>query len=440
MITETNKTLAQWAMEYALKNGCQASRVALYNGSNSSFEVRDMKIDRLQQASENSLVMHLFVDGRYGTFSTNRLHRHELETFIGNAIDSTRYLAQDRARTLPPASLYFRGADDNDLHLFDPRFDDIRPDDKVSLAMQTCHEMMGQDPRIISANASFCDEKEFRYVVASNGLEARAAGSAFSLTAGVSIRGEGDARPEGDWYDTSLYFDTLMKEGIGTKALRRALDKLGQRKAPSGNYRMVVDNLNAARLLSPLIGAINGAAVQQKNTFLPDSLDRQVLGANVTLTDEPHRPKAPGARYFDHEGVATAPREVFRNGVLKTYYIDTYYANKMQTAQTISGPSILTLQGGERDMDGLVAATGKGILVTGFNGGNCNSSTGDFSYGIEGFLIDNGTLLHPLSEMNITGNMLTLWNSLSEAGNDPRLSSAWRIPSLAFEEVDFSGL
>ena len=79
MITNENKKLAQWAMEFALKNGCQASRVSLYNGSSSSFEIRDMKIDRLQQASENSLVIQLFVDGRYGSFSTNRLDKKELE-------------------------------------------------------------------------------------------------------------------------------------------------------------------------------------------------------------------------------------------------------------------------------------------------------------------------------------------------------------------------
>ena len=53
MITNENKKLAQWAMEYALKNGCQSSRVTLYNGSSSSFEIRDMKIDRLQRPSTN---------------------------------------------------------------------------------------------------------------------------------------------------------------------------------------------------------------------------------------------------------------------------------------------------------------------------------------------------------------------------------------------------
>lgn len=62
MITNENKKFTGWPMEYALKNGCQASRVAIYNGSSSSFEIRDMKIDRLQQSIENSMVIHLFVD------------------------------------------------------------------------------------------------------------------------------------------------------------------------------------------------------------------------------------------------------------------------------------------------------------------------------------------------------------------------------------------
>ena len=74
------------------------------------------------------------------------------------------------------------------------------------------------------------------------------------------------------------------------------------------------------------------------------------------------------------------------------------------------------------------------------DGGNSNSSTGDFSYGIEGFLIENGKLTQPVSEMNVTGNLITLWNSLVATGNDPRLNSSWRIPSLVFEGVDFSGL
>lgn len=439
MITNENKKLARWAMEYALKNGCQASRVAVYNGSSSTFEIRDMKVDRLHQASENSMVLHLFVDGRYGSYSTNRLDRKELEKFIQGSVATTRFLAEDKARALPDASRYYTGGRP-DLGTFDPAFDTIDPDEKVAAAMRVCEEMMGKDERLISANASYNDEKNFKYMVASNGFEGETSGSSFSLSASASIRGEGDARPESYWYESSLYFNELPKEGIGREALARALRKLGQKKIASGKYQMVVDNMNADQLLSPVIGALYGSSIQQKNSFLLDKIGQPVGSPVFNLIDEPHLPQAYGARYFDNEGVATRRTPVFENGVLKTYYIDTYSARKMEVEPTISSPSLLVLTPGAKDLDGLVGSVPKGILVTGFNGGNCNSTTGDFSYGVEGFLIENGCLAQPVSEMNVTGNMITLWNNLREAGNDARPSSSWRIPSLLFDGVSFSGL
>ncbi|GHT29845.1 modulator protein [Bacteroidia bacterium] len=439
MIKKEQKALAQWAMEFALKNGCQASRIILYSGSSSTFEVRDMKIDRLTQASESSLQVQLFVDGRYGSFSTNRLDKAELEKFVLSGIASTRYLAEDKARALPDPSLYYKGGG-TDLKLVDPRFDSINPDDKLKLAMNVCSEIMGKDPRIISANSGFGDEQIDRYIIVSNGFEGENTSSSFSLEGSVSIKGDGEARPESFWYDASLFYDSLIKEGIGTKALERTLRKLGQKKTSSGKYTMVVDNMNSARLLSPVLASLTGSAIQQKNSFMLDKLGQKVVGDKVTLIDEPHLLSSPGARYFDSEGIATKRMPIFENGVLQTYFIDTYYANKLGVKSTISSPSILTLQQGNKDVDGLVASVAKGILVTGFNGGNCNSSTGDFSYGVEGFLIENGKLTQPISEMNATGNMLTLWSHLAEVGNDPRKSSSYKIPSLLFEGVDFSGL
>ena len=104
MITDNNKALTQWAMDFALKNGAQSAKLVLYNNSSSSFELRNAKMDRLQQSTENGLSISLYVDGRYGSFSTNRLDKKELETLILNGIESTRYLAPDelmpRYRTL----------------------------------------------------------------------------------------------------------------------------------------------------------------------------------------------------------------------------------------------------------------------------------------------------------------------------------------------------
>lgn len=439
MLTIENKKLAQWALDYALKNGCQSAKVSLYSGSNTSFDLRDAKMDKLQQASESGMSLYLYVEGRYGTYSTNRLDKKELETFIKNGIESTRFLAKDEARTLPDVSRYYKGGMP-DLQLRDPNFGTLNPDDKVAMARNIAEEVLGKDERIISVESSYSEGDGFNYQITSNGFEGETQSSWHSLSASVAVKGDGEARPSSYWYESSLYLDKLIKEGIGRKALERTLRKIGQQKTASGKYTMVVDPLNSGQLLRPMLSALYGSALQQKNSFLLDKIGQKVGSDKFTLKDEPHLIGASGARYFDAEGVATKPHAVFDKGVLQTYYIDTYNANKMNVNPTIANPSILVMQTGSKDLDGLIADVNRGILVTGFNGGNSNSSTGDFSYGIEGFLIENGKLTTPLSEMNITGNMVTLWNSLVETGNDPRLNSSWRIPSLVFEGVDFSGM
>jgi PmbA protein len=85
-------------------------------------------------------------------------------------------------------------------------------------------------------------------------------------------------------------------------------------------------------------------------------------------------------------------------------------------------------------------AAGKGILVTGFLGGNSNSTTGDFSLGVNGFYFENGKLVQPVQEMNIAGNLLEFWKRLKEVGNDPFANSPLRTPSLLFDDVLFSGV
>ena len=78
---------------------------------------------------------------------------------------------------------------------------------------------------------------------------------------------------------------------------------------------------------------------------------------------------------------------------------------------------------------------GSGILVTDFNGGNCNSATGDFSYGVSGFLFENGKITSPIDSMLITGNMTDLWSNLLAAGSDPVPGMSRQVPTLAFRDV-----
>ena len=301
--------------------------------------------------------------------------------------------------------------------------------------------------RSVSVNTEYGDMLEYQYMIDSQGFEGDMLQSNFTVSAECSVKGRGKARSEGWWYESALHYKDFSYKGCGEKALERALAKLNPKELEGGKMNMIVDNTSASRLVSPIFQALNGSNIQQRNSFLLNKKGEKVFSEKMTLLDNPHWKGMSGSRYFDGDGLATKPMDIIRNGVVETYYINTYSANKMECDPTVESASVPYFSLDEfapehrnltyKDM---IKIMGKGVLVTGFNGGNCNGLTGDFSYGIEGFYFENGEILFPVREMNITGNIVSLWNNLALVGNDARTCSRWLIPSLAFENVDFTGI
>jgi len=426
-------------MNHALKKGAQEVSVSVFDSRSNSVEVREEKIDKLEQATQSGLTIRLMVDKKYSAHSTNRLSKSgELERFVEEAIAGTRFLAEDKYRTLPDPSLYYRGGG-QELKTSDPGFAGIDPQERIDAAFAVEKEVLGVDDRIISVTASYSDGASTRVMVTSNGFEGDSSGTYYGLNASVSVKG-GEARPESYWSESSNFYNNLIRTGIGTRALERALGKIGQGKIESGRLPMVVENRQTGRLLGPMISALSGSAIQQKNSFLIDKLDMKVASEKLSITDDPFIISGRASRLFDSEGIATGKRMVFDHGILKTYFIDTYYGKKLGMEPNSGDTTNLLFETGERDLEGLIASLERGILITGFNGGNSNGTTGDFSYGIDGFLVEKGKIVRPVSEMNISGNMKELWMNLAEVGTDINKNASWQTPSMLFSGVDFSGI
>ena len=438
-------SIVEKALQMAREAGAEQARIALERSVENSATVLDGKLDKMLSSSGSTLFIQLYLEGRYGSFSTNRLEEAPLRDFIRNAAASTRLITPDPCRRLPDPALCYHGPA-IDLQQYDPAIETLTPESRRDRALISCEEILGAHRRLLSVETEWGDTIDYSYTADSQGFAGETLQSTHTINANVSIRGRGDERPEAWWYRSGIRLDEAPCEGCGRKALQRALDQLNPRKLRSGRYDIVIDNTVSSKVVSPLIRALRGGSLQQRSSFLMDRLGDKVFGENFTLIDDPFLPGLSGSRLFDNDGLATARREIISRGVLNHYFIPAYYALKMNVPATIDGPSVLRFgrigNNPEKvlNLPALLEQTGQGILITDFNGGNCNPSTGDFSYGIRGFRFEKGGIVHPVREMNITGNMLELWNHLTAVGDDPRTSSRWTVPSLAFEGVNFSGL
>ena len=167
--------------------------------------------------------------------------------------------------------------------------------------------------------------------------------------------------------------------------------------------------------------------------------ENQIASKHFTVIDDPFVVGGLGSRLYDGDGFATKKRKMIESGVLKDFYIDWYYSRKLDWEPTTGSPSNLIIPPGTRSIQEIMKELGRGILVTGFIGGNSNTLTGDTSVGIYGKLFENGEPVQTVAEMNIAGNHLEFWNRLIEVANDPWIYSSQRTPSLVFTDVVVSG-
>jgi len=439
-----NKTeiyeLARWVADRAKKAGADEAAVDVTRSRDIEIECRLRKVETLKESTQMSLNLAVYAGNRYSSHSTNDVRRDGLETFISEAVAMTKHLNEDPFRTLPDPK-YYQGRQAVELHTSDPDYENVTSDRRVAIVREIEDTALAVSDRIISCTCSFSDSFYETVKVHSNGFEGDRVGTSFSMGAEATVRDESGGRPE-DWdYRTVRFFKDLpAADLLGRSAVQRALRKIGQTKLESGRYDMIVENRTGGRLLGSLIGPMNGRSLQQKNSFLDGKLDQKIGSDKLTIIDDPFVDFGLGSRLFDDEGMATKQRVMIEKGVLKSYYIDTYYGKKLNMEPTTGSTTNLVFEYGNQSLEEMIKGMERGILVTGFIGGNSNATTGDFSYGIMGVLVEKGRPVKPVNEMNISGNSKELWEQLAAVGRDAYTYSSRRCPSMSFEEIQFSGV
>lgn len=452
MITEHIKDIVRHCISYALENGADAIRVSASENTTDSCTLLNGVLDKVTHAADRSIYLYIFADSRYGTFSTNRLEKEELENFITQSITMVRMLGEDKFRSLPSPERTAKDAKTGlELGMYDPRYEKSDSETRLARAkeMSICNDIFSDNYTLISEECEYSESCDDNFVVDSQGFEGCHTETCFSVFSEMTIQEKSGSKYSGFWWESSSDRDGVDIESCAKKALDRAVRQIGPKKRRSGHYKMIVDTSVATKLIAPVLTALNAGSIQQKMSFLDGTLGKQVFPEGMTLMDMARTPGRNGSRLFDTEGVATKDAPVIENGFVRQYFVNTYMAAKMgidPTIEDISRPCLApfrkdkSLSSREKalSLKDLLELSGSGILVTGFNGGNCNLVTGDFSFGIEGFAFSRGKMTHPVREMLITGNIMELWNSLTAVASDARPGVRWQIGSLAFENVSFS--
>ena len=429
------------AVELAKSLGADEAKVRVSRSSYTELTRRDGKIELAQESRSLGASVALMVDGRYSSHSTSDLRPDALRAFLSRAVEATRYLEPDPHRALPDLDA-MGGLSPEVLEADDSSQAEIEPEDRrkwVADLEQATLDAGAQAP-VRSISAYMWDGRTESTVVCSNGYSNGWAHTSLGHGATVSLEDTDGRLPEAyAFYGTRHRSDLPDYQSVANDAISRAKARLGSRPCESCRTTLLLENRSVSRILGVLLSPLGGTAVYEKRSCLAEKLGQQIAPKNFNIYDDPTIPRAAGSRPYDGDGYTALPRPIVKDGELQLFFLNLYNSRRMKMERTTGGSSNLVMAPGERSPLEIARSLPKAIRIEGFLGGNANPTSGDFSFGIHGTLLEHGEPVQSLSEMNISGNLFELLDNYVESANDCWGFGAWRVPTLRFDNIQFSG-
>jgi PmbA protein len=429
-------------VESAKREGADAADAVVVRGKSVSVSVRLGKVEDTEASESDDFSLRVFAGNRVASISASA--GSDPQALAARAVAMAKVAPEDPFQSLADPELLARNP--RDLELFDAT--------EVSSAALT-EAALAQEAAALAVQGvtnSGGSSASFGYggivLVTSQGFSGHYLASRFGR--GVSVIAGKGTKMERDYeFSSRIHFNELeAPESIGRKAGERAVRRINPRKVKTGPVNVVFDPRVARGIAGHFSGAINGAAIARKTSFLREFMGKQVLPKGMRVSDDPLKVRGPSSRPFDGEGVEGQPLDFVEDGVLQAWSLSTSAAKELglttngrgaRSGTSVSPSSTnFAFEPGSIPPEAMIRDIGTGLYVTEVIGQGVNMVTGEYSRGASGYWIENGELTFPVSEVTIAGNLKDMLLNIMLADDIDR-NFGTAAPTLAITGMTLAG-
>ncbi|QRM56833.1 TldD/PmbA family protein [Sinorhizobium sp. BG8] len=441
--SESLLSRASELIDRAVAAGADAADAVVVRGHSRSVTVRLGKVEGTEASESDDFSLRVFVGKRVASVSANP--GFDLKLLAERAVAMAKASPEDPFSSLAdPSDL---AKDWPELELFDPS--EVSADQLTEAALATEAAAVGYGGITNSGGGGASAGMGGLVLATSHGFSGSYKASRFGRSVSV-IAGEGTKMERDYDFDSRLYYADLRDAAdIGIGAAERAVKRLNPRQVPTAKDVTVVYDPRVARgIAGHIAGAINGASVARKTSFLRDRMGKQVLKSGLFVTDDPLVVRGSSSRPFDGEGVRGERLVMIEDGILNHWFLSTSTARELGLSTNGRGvrggtavnpaSTNFALEPGDVSPEDLIRSIGTGFYVTELIGQGVNMVTGEYSRGASGFWIENGELTFPVSEVTIASNLKDMFMRITPADDIDRKFGV-AAPTLAIEGMTLAG-
>lgn len=412
--------------------GADKGQIFVTESEAREFNVESGEFTLFRTVFTQDINIIVYKNQRKGAYYTNRLDDEAVNNAVDMAVTSAESGEQDEAYDIAP----YQGKICADKGVYEPDTDML-----FTRTKELIDHIAKNYPKIVikqlivhhnrrhmvfaNTNGTFCDEYTGSY--------------------GISL---GIAAHEGDT-TTSLRTsfastDNLNKPFIDLGNIRNHL-KITEAQLDmepmEGKFTgtMVVMPDSIGTFISSLGSIVGDYSILNGTSIWLDKLGEQVADKRVTIKIDPNDEHIVGGETISFDGFKSEPYFLIKEGRLESFMIDQYTANKTGYRRAENGSFSVVMEKGDMPIEQIIKSIDRGIIVGGFSGGQPGIN-GDFS-GVakNSFLIENGRIAKPVTEVMINGNIADMFMNLAGISEETVCDGYDVLPYMAFNGIIVSG-
>ena len=429
------KAKAAHCLDVAKKIGATNASVTIGHSISETVNFRNNNLDESNRSDGLAFSIDTYIGKKKSSISSSNLLDQNLNTLIEKCYETTKITPQDEFNSLPDQNLLADSL--QNLNIYDDTH--IENDKKIDY-LKELESAASEDKKIVNTESSFTEKKSNFILANSDGFCSGYKTSSF--TASCVAVAKDEASMERDYeYSSKRYLDDIKEpKSLGKIASHQTIRKLSPKKIGSEKLSVIFDKRIAKGMLSAFASAISSSAIARGTSFLKDQLNEQIFSNSINIIDKPDIIKGLGSKNFDSEGVKSETINLVKEGVLKSYLVDTYNGRKLNLKSNgrSGGTTNLYFENGNQSYDELLKMNSKCIYITETIGHGSNLVTGDYSVGATGFLVENGQFKYPINEITIAGNFKDMFKRILLA-NDLDFEYSTNSPTMMIEGMTVAG-
>lgn len=427
------KELNTYALQALEQAGAEKAEAVITRSEKTEMNLENGALKLIRTTVDHHLRLTAFQDQRQGSILLNKIHRQALAPAVKEVMAIAASSAPDPAHDIAayqPPKIFSKGETTPDLDLMYQR---------VKAFTQ---QVAADFPRIVLLNAHLDFTRQTTFFQNSNGVDftVNQGGYRFAITFSAQ---EGDS--SSSFNNTGFFTLNLDQALLNCGSLRILLDQANQgqapRKAPGkfiGDVIITPDCLEG--FLHSLLGITisDGPLIAGTSPF-QHKLNQLVASPCLTLASCPVSPEISSGYFITSDGYEAQNTPIIENGVLKTFLLSQYGANKTGLTRAVNDGGAFVVTPGDQPLAEILKGVKKGLLLNRFSGG-APSPNGDFS-GVakNSFYIEDGAIQYPLSETMIAGNLIALFQSIAAVSQERIDFGSALLPWIYAQGVTISG-